>query len=758
MSEVSLPDIPVGAPGGGLCPPVRGVAQSAPPPAGFEYRQVMVTKLVEVGACTPSPPPSTFPPTTSPVALPKLPLPPPDPLPAIEHVSRSRVKQCPKRKTRAQRDAARVPSQSSSPSPSPRPAHAISPSSSVSPSSRDGSCNSREALKRPRAVDRTPSPPKKTRTRSPLLSPTPIFLDDAMLSDAPRSRSTSPNPNPPLLPLTDESTPLSPPAQPSTEDAFTVVPPRHAKCGTGLPAPPPSPTPPAAASSPGPTLTPPPSTKATTPEVVFLVTKSPISHQQLVLHIRELAPTANIISLKRLNALTHKFTCATLVDRQRLIKSEPQLHRLYPGAELLLELPPSSVSRPPPRAMLQVVAKGVPLDFTPEFILSEVKRNDPSASSATRITNFRSREPTSFIRITVGSESGARALRANGVLIGLNRYKCEEPVNKPGGVRCYNCQAIGHVARACRGTPACSFCGVLSPSPAHLASCPRYPSHPKCVNCPPGFDHHPSSWSQCPAWLANVTRNREAHAARRGQPLPNPPPLPAPPTQPAHGTAAPTRRPDRSSSQELPHFPPSTPTFRPPAQLSYARATAPTITPSATASALTQAAPRLRSLVDDAIRHATRQIENTLLSAIDKIGLKLDSALAELEQNHTALAQKATTAHASHMLELGGWLQVSPPAPETDIEQVVSRHFQSLDAKLEQRLSALTVRVDESLSRIEALRTTLRNADIHSSDYGDTNSDEDDTPTPDHPRRLPPLQPRAAKMAALRSLTDGPPP
>ena len=206
-----------------------------------------------------------FPPDYLPVALPKLPLPPPDPLPAIEHVSRSRVKQCPKRKTRAQRDAARIPCQSSSPSPSPRPAHAISPSSSVSPSSRDGSCTSREALKRPRAVDRTPSPHKETRTRSPLLSPPPIILDDAMLSDAPRSRSSSPNPNPPLLPLTDESTPLSPPAHPSKEDAFTVVPSRHTKRRTGLPAPPPSPTPPPAASSPGPAPTQPPPTTTTTP-------------------------------------------------------------------------------------------------------------------------------------------------------------------------------------------------------------------------------------------------------------------------------------------------------------------------------------------------------------------------------------------------------------------------------------------------------------------------------------------------------------
>ena len=130
----------------------------------------------------------------------------------------------------------------------------------------------------------------------------------------------------------------------------------------------------------------------------------------------------------------------------------------------------------------------------------------------------------------------------------------------PYPIRCYRCQAYGHIASRCRGQERCGRCSSLGHNSASCEASPR---------CTCGGDHE--VWSgKCPMLQAEKKRVRERMGGKRtAAPQSSTPSAPPPPTstieRPAE--AAETLAPYRNALMRGRHPPQETPTPHPPLSL-----------------------------------------------------------------------------------------------------------------------------------------------------------------------------------------------
>lgn len=88
--------------------------------------------------------------------------------------------------------------------------------------------------------------------------------------------------------------------------------------------------------------------------------------------------------------------------------------------------------------------------------------------------------------------------RPSQVNLGFTRHDVVEHVVPPP--RCFKCQAIGHVAKYCKGETKCKKCG----GPHDITSCSKEVTV-KCANC---GDPHPASYVNCKVRLAALARTK----------------------------------------------------------------------------------------------------------------------------------------------------------------------------------------------------------------------------------------------------------
>ena len=577
----------------------------------------------------------------------------------------------------------------------------------------------RHSAKRDHPISRSPTPSRTVRARSPSSSITPKRLRDDLnttpVKQAPPKkikqagdRSASPCPS-------MDTTPAAP--DPKTNRVESV--------------------------SPEPAVD-------VTNNIVFVASPT---HINLQLFIESLMRLDNISigAIRKQSNTVIKVTLPTKIDLQRFLREEENLQKSFPKLSIHLESPAGS-TRPPPRATLQVIARSVPHDLSDEFILSQLKRSIPEVVTARRITNFNTQAPTTFIRITLSSETRAAAALEHGVTIGFSSYKCEKPNNKPGGTRCSNCQRIGHPTRTCSSVPICTYCALHHQGGRCVARRPR------CVNC--GLEH-PSNDNRCPAWIDHVTRVREDFERRRNPPsnLPFVPATQAPgshyerPREPSHPLSRPNRQThpqaQAGAARETQRAPPSEPLIsqrptspqvrHPPGTL-YSRVAAGngrTAAPPQNQSLgpplniekqLERAESSISQMVDDAIGKLTRFLDGAVERCLQRLEETTSSMASRLEETQAKLSNVSHRELQARILEVQEVVEV--PALVAELEgsphgvviKEFARHIDRLERRFDDTVRAFEIKAFKRFSDIEK---TMKEAGITANTDDDSDDDND---------------------------------
>lgn len=126
-----------------------------------------------------------------------------------------------------------------------------------------------------------------------------------------------------------------------------------------------------------------------------------------------------------------------------------------------------------------------------------------------------------------------RPLKVN---LGFTQHEVTEYIEAPP--RCFNCQALGHIAKYCKRSTKCKKCGE-----PHLTKDCKGDSPVKCANCD---GEHPADYVNCKVRLAALNK---AKTFVRG-PRQNPPSKEAPPPLESYPPLPPQDSPDLTSSQQ----------------------------------------------------------------------------------------------------------------------------------------------------------------------------------------------------------------
>lgn len=107
--------------------------------------------------------------------------------------------------------------------------------------------------------------------------------------------------------------------------------------------------------------------------------------------------------------------------------------------------------------------------------------------------------------------------RPTKVNLGFTRHEVVEYIEAPP--RCFNCQALGHVAKYCKNTLKCKKCSEPHSTKDCVGGTP-----PKCANC---GGEHPADYANCKVRLAALNKTKSfVHGPRLTPPIKDdPPPL-----------------------------------------------------------------------------------------------------------------------------------------------------------------------------------------------------------------------------------------
>lgn len=107
--------------------------------------------------------------------------------------------------------------------------------------------------------------------------------------------------------------------------------------------------------------------------------------------------------------------------------------------------------------------------------------------------------------------------RPSKVNLGFTRHEVAEYIEAPP--RCYNCQALGHIAKYCKQSPKCKKCGE-----PHLTKDCKGEAPMKCANC---GGNHPADYVNCKVRLTALKKTKNFIRGPRQSPprTDDPPPL-----------------------------------------------------------------------------------------------------------------------------------------------------------------------------------------------------------------------------------------
>ena len=180
--------------------------------------------------------------------------------------------------------------------------------------------------------------------------------------------------------------------------------------------------------------------------------------------------------------------------------------------EIAKKLNPDAVKAAFPNLTIVEVktARGTPNAPTPCFIikdvslgieLDEIKEElEIQGFEVAKIFRIRSRQfdkDTRLIRVFCANKEKIRTAIESGVNIGLQRHRCEAPVELPKVVQCYNCQQFGHISTSCKETTKCLRCGGNH----KVKDCTQEKKTAKCSNCE---GDHPAQYKGCKSYKEAV--------------------------------------------------------------------------------------------------------------------------------------------------------------------------------------------------------------------------------------------------------------
>ena len=126
------------------------------------------------------------------------------------------------------------------------------------------------------------------------------------------------------------------------------------------------------------------------------------------------------------------------------------------------------------------IIKEVDKDLDRECIIEEVTKAYPGTEIDIFMKNGKS---MGIIKLTFKDQDGYDAAKKNGVIIENGKYIVEEYISKPKVIRCYRCQAYGHISRLCRSLKV--RCGNCCEEGHESKDCEKdtEQSKPKCLHC-----------------------------------------------------------------------------------------------------------------------------------------------------------------------------------------------------------------------------------------------------------------------------------
>lgn len=130
--------------------------------------------------------------------------------------------------------------------------------------------------------------------------------------------------------------------------------------------------------------------------------------------------------------------------------------------------------------------KGVDTSVDVRYLQEDFGKQGISIQEIRRLTKRYSGKPTQVVKVKCCEHSSQQLIKLEIVI--NNKLCCVEKERAVRVVRCFNCQCFGHLARHCKGTRHCEFCGD-----SHGVSdkCTR---DVQCINC---SGNHPASSAKC---------------------------------------------------------------------------------------------------------------------------------------------------------------------------------------------------------------------------------------------------------------------
>ncbi|KAG0412239.1 hypothetical protein HPB47_010599 [Ixodes persulcatus] len=182
-----------------------------------------------------------------------------------------------------------------------------------------------------------------------------------------------------------------------------------------------------------------------------------------------------------------------------------------------------------PRTYLQNggLVKGVPLWHTDAEITSFLQQDGVIAARRLYRRQGKSGEaaqPTDRVLLTFRPNTD----RPSRVNLGFTKHDVTEFIEAP--TRCYNCQALGHVVKYCKGAAKCKKCAQSHSTKDCKGEAPF-----KCANC--GGDH-PASYVNCKARLTALSRTKRFVHGPKVAPSTNEAEIPQGPWPPLESSTA----------------------------------------------------------------------------------------------------------------------------------------------------------------------------------------------------------------------------
>ena len=182
------------------------------------------------------------------------------------------------------------------------------------------------------------------------------------------------------------------------------------------------------------------------------------------------------------------------------------LNSLFPGTKIRVR--DTAKDKEPTRTTEgHFIIKGVDIGLTKEDIEEELRSQGLRIIRINRINSLKFDSPTRLIRvITEAQETAEKAIKF-GILLGLQRHKCEKPHNSEvvKTQQCYNCQTFGHIATACTKKTVCQRCG----GEHTIRECEKTKDEARCPNCQ---DNHPASYRGCPVQKKQEQEQRKLYS------------------------------------------------------------------------------------------------------------------------------------------------------------------------------------------------------------------------------------------------------